>query len=174
MNKLIERLFYSFGLNASFYNVKEEIQLLKDNLPESFKNRIVTDIGCGDGKVTLELIKVLKPKKIVCLDSSTSLINTAKKNGLNAKRVDIEKEKVSGDLGVLWGVLHHLSNPENTLKVLAKNFKSLIIRESVDDKRLFELGHKYNIDALKKLFKRAKIKTRLFLESSNKSVIILV
>jgi 2-polyprenyl-3-methyl-5-hydroxy-6-metoxy-1,4-benzoquinol methylase len=174
MNKLIEQLIYSFGLNLSFYNVKKEILLLKDYLPESFKNRVVTDIGCGDGKVTIELAKVLKPRKLVCVDSSTSLINSAKKKGISASLFDIEKEKVSGDLGVLWGVLHHLKNPEKTLRILAKNFKSLIIRESVNNKRLFELGHKYNTEELKELFRRAKIKTRLFLESKNKSVIILV
>lgn len=59
MIKIFEKLAYSFGINLSCYNLKEELNLLKENLPTSYLNRDVIDIGCGDGKTSLQLKTIL-------------------------------------------------------------------------------------------------------------------
>jgi len=174
MNKIIEKLMYSFGINISGYNVKRELDYLHKNLPDMCKNRDVVDIGCGDGKISLKLIPILKPKSFLGIDLSKSLIKSAKKRGINAKVLNIENQEISGDLGIMWGVLHHLNNPIETLKKLKKSFNGLIIRESIDEKRLFELGHKLNRDKLIEMLEESDIDIIKIIEiKDNKSLIIL-
>ncbi len=144
MRKLIEKTLYSFGMNSSFYNIAKELEILKENLPPSFKQREVTDIGCGDGYITLKLKKILEPVKISGVDYSKRLIKTARAKSISVKVADIENEEISGDLGVLWGVLHHFNKPEETIKKIKSNFNSLIVREPVDEKRIMELGRRLN------------------------------
>lgn len=174
MNKILEKIMYGFGINISGYNVGREMDCLKENLAESYKNRDVVDIGCGDGKISLELIKILKPKSFLGIDSSQALINSARKRGLDVKLLDIEKQKISGDLGVMWGVIHHFNNPVETLEMLKKNFNNLIIRESIDDKRIFELGHKLNKSEFVELLEKTGIPVIKMIEvKDNKSLIVL-
>lgn len=174
MNKIIEKLMYCFGINISAYNVKRELDYLHKNLPDTYKNRDVVDIGCGDGKISLKLITILKPKSFFGIDISKSLTKSAKKRGINVKVLNIENQEISGDLGILWGVLHHLNNPIETLKKLKKNFNGLIIRESIDEKRLFEIGYKLNRDKLMKILEESDINIIKIIEvKDNKSLIIL-
>lgn len=174
MNKTIEKLMYSFGINISAYNVKRELDYLHKNLLDTYKNRDIVDIGCGNGKISLKLIPILKSKSFLGIDISRSLIKSAKRRGINANLLNIEDQEISGDLGIMWGVLHHLNNPIETLKKLKKNFNSLIIRESINEKRLFELGHKLNRDKLMKMLEESDIDIVKIIEiKDNKSLIIL-
>lgn len=174
MNKTIEKLMYSFGINISAYNVKRELDYLHKNLLDTYKNRDVVDIGCGSGKISLKLIPILKSKSFLGIDISRSLIKSAKKRGINANLLNIENQEISGDLGIMWGVLHHLNNPTETLKKLKKNFNGLIIRESINEKRLFELGHKLNRDKLMKMLEESNNDIVKIIEiKDNKSLIIL-
>ena len=66
-------------------------------------------------------------------------------------------ETPSGDLGILWGVIHHLNNPETTLKKLIENFNSLIIREPLNRNRLFESGKRYEKKELLDIFSKVGI-----------------
>ena len=175
LRKLIEKILYSIGLNLSAYDVKSELKLLKENLPDSFKKRKVIDIGCGDGRVSLKIRKVLEPKAFLGVDLSASLIFMAKKRGLDAEVLDAATQDLSGDLGVLWGVIHHFRDPAETLAKINKNFRSLIIRAPVDDKRICELGHKFDEDSFFKLLSRAEIdrdKCKIIRSKSTKALII--
>ena len=147
---------------------------LQKNLPKNYLNRHVTDIGCGDGKISLKLIPILKPKSFIGIDLSKSLIKFAKKRGINAKVLNIENQKISGDVGILWGVLHHLDNPIQTLKKLKKDFNSLIIRESINKKRLLELGHKFNRHELMKIFKKSDTSIVQTIEVKSNGVLIIL
>ncbi len=158
MKKLIEKIIYSFGINISAYDVEFEIRLLKKKLPPSFYGRDVVDIGCGDGRVSKKLIKVLKPISFKGVDSSSSLITSAKEMGINVEAKDVAKQDLRGDLGVLWGVIHHFEKPDITLKKLYDHFNSLIIRAPVDEKRLCELGHKFNKKEFMEILCQAGIK----------------
>lgn len=144
MKKILEKTLYSFGINISNYDVSKELNLMEKHLPESFRFRNVVDIGCGDGAVTVKLKEILKPNEIKGIDSSDELVKSAIKKKVNAEVLDIEKQKIRGDLGILWGVLHHFNDPEKTIKNIKVNFNSLIIREPVNEKRIFELGHRMN------------------------------
>lgn len=175
IRKLIEKILYSIGLNLSAYDVKSELKLLKENLPDSFKGRRVIDIGCGDGRVSLKIRRTLEPKTYLGVDLSSSLIFMAKKRGLDASVMDVATQDLSGDLGILWGVIHHFRDPAETLAKINKNFKSLIIRAPVDDKRICELGHKFDEESFLKLLSRSKIdmnKCKIIRSENTNSLII--
>jgi 2-polyprenyl-3-methyl-5-hydroxy-6-metoxy-1,4-benzoquinol methylase len=175
MKKIIEKIIYAFGINGSFYNVTNELNSLQSSLPDDFQNRDVVDIGCGDGKISLKLIPILRPKSFKGIDASRSLIKTAQNNGISAETLDVESQAISGDLGIMWGVLHHFENPAQTLEKLSKEFNSFIIRESIDDKRIFELGHKLSRTKLMDIIKEAKLEPMKIVEiKDNDSVILFI
>lgn len=78
------------------------------------------------------------------MDLSQSLVFLARKRGLEARVMDVEKQLIAGDLGILWGVVHHFQNPVSTLGKLHKSFNSLLIRAPVNSKRVCELGQKFD------------------------------
>ncbi len=175
MNKAFEKLFYSLGFNLSGYNVDREIAGLEKNLPADFKQRSVIDLGCGDGQVSLKLKRVLKPRDFLGIDIHPALVKAAQKRGLNAQIRDISKGKIKGDLGILWGVLHHLEEPGSVLKKLNDDFNNLIIRESVDEKRVIEVGEKLNKKRLMGILDQAGVKVKEIVEiPENKSVLIFI
>ena len=173
MNKLFEQLFYKTGFNLSFYNTDTQLDYLKSKLPKSFLSRQVTDIGCGDGKVSLKLKHVLQPAVFTCLDVSPSLVASCRQKGLNAKVVDIEKQMFSGDLGILWGVIHHFSNPISTIKNISQSFNNLIIREPTNHLRLFESGCRYKKTTLLDILSKADVNIINQFSTPDKKAIIL-
>lgn len=72
------------------------------------------------------------------------------------------------------GVLHHFTNPVATLQKLNREFRSLIIRESINPNRLWELGHKFDKQELLKVFEKAKITPTKILDTQEKSLIIFI
>lgn len=173
MRKIIEKIIYSFGINISGYDVLRELRILDKNLPENYKKRDIIDLGCGDGKISIKLMEIFNPKFFLGVDSSRQLIKKAKKRGINSEVRDIELAGISGDIGILWGVLHHFNNPAGILKKLSGNFKSLVIRESIDDKRIFEIGNKFNKNTLFKILAEAEIDISEIIEiKENKSLIL--
>ncbi|MDX1536051.1 MAG: class I SAM-dependent methyltransferase [Candidatus Spechtbacterales bacterium] len=142
IRKKIEKILYSFGTSFSGYDVDIEIKYLKDNILDKYKNRDVVDIGCGDGKLSIRIKEVLEPESFLGVDLSDAMIASAQKKGLDARVLNVEETNLSGDMGVMWGSLHHLTNPVRTTKNLSGKFKDIMIRESIDDSRIFELGHK--------------------------------
>lgn len=177
MKKSLEKALYSLGINISFYDTAKELNFLEQNLPASFKSRDIIDIGCGDGVVTLKLKKILEPNTIKGIDSSKRLISSAIKKNINAEIFDIENQEIEGDLGILWGVLHHFSDPEKTVKKIKTSFKSLIIREPIDEKRIFELGTRMNKEKLLNLLAKAEIdlkKCKIFEQTETKGLIIFI
>lgn len=155
--KKLEKILYSFGTNFSIYDISHELALLREHIPSAFTSRDVIDIGCGDGKTSLKLRKILQPSSFTGVDISPALVKSAQDRGLKAKVVDVEKQEISGDLGVLWGVLHHLKTPGKTLKKINNNFKSLILREPINDRRIFEIAHKLGRENLLEILSTAQI-----------------
>ena len=101
MKKFIGQLVYSLGLNYSIYSVPEEISVLQKSLPKDFIHRKVSDIGCGNGRISLRLKQALKARSYVGYDVSRGLVNSAVRRGLNAVVSDVEHKEISGDLAVL-------------------------------------------------------------------------
>lgn len=177
MKKAFQKLIYSIGINVSAYDVDEELRLLKVHLPSDFKKRRVIDIGCGDGKTSLRLKKILKPISFEGVDLSSSLTSTAQKRGLDVKMKDVAEEEIGGDLGILWGVIHHFKEPVKTLRKIYNNFNSLIIRAPIDEKRVCELGQKFDKREFMDILSQAGItpQDQTIVEAhKNKSLIVFV
>jgi SAM-dependent methyltransferase len=155
--KFVEQLRYTFGVSFSNYAVDEELRSLKENLPEDFKNKQSVDLGCGDGKVSLKIKEFLDPESFLGVDLSESLVRSAIKKGLDAKVLDIENEHLTGELGILWGVVHHFTDPAGTLRKLVEKFNLLIIREPINPYRILEGGHRFDKDKVLEVVQLAGI-----------------
>jgi SAM-dependent methyltransferase len=177
MNKFIEKILYSLGINVSFYSVDKEMKLLQKTVPKEYMHRQISDIGCGDGRTSEKLKNILKPRSYTGYDLSKELVASAKRRGINASIADVENIGLSGDLAILWGSLHHLNEPEKALSGIYKRFNSIIIRESVDTHRLLEVGHRLSKEDLKKIISASGIKEKncVFVDNPlNKSVLVYV
>lgn len=176
MKKIIEKLIYSLGRSFSFYDVDKEMAVLEKNLPFAFKRRQVIDIGCGDGTVTMKLKKVLAPQTLLGLDIYPALVKRARSRGVTVEIRNVEKETPAGDLGILWGVLHHFTAPADILRKIHRNFRSLIIRECLNERR-FDLGHQLNRQQFISIIQQAGIelsRCQLVESPLTRSLIVLV
>ena len=151
---LIEKIVYGGGINYNFYDTDVMIDTLGKVAPKMFFGRKITDIGCGDGENTLKIAKVLKAKEVQGVEVTRSFAKTANKKGL---KITILRpgQKVSGDLGVLWGVVHHFTNPAEDMAAIVKNFKSLIIREPTDYRRWWEAGKRIKEKEMSEMVEKA-------------------
>ncbi len=121
-----------FGTN--FYigaQIKDQIRMLSTRVPPEFLHRRMDDLGCGDGKITLRLKALFKPEKLRGFDVNTSLVKRARSHGIEAQVQDLNKGVPSGELAVMWGVLHHLNDSEKCLKRISENYPMAFIREPI-------------------------------------------
>jgi len=100
------------------------------------KNKKVIDVGCGDGVYTNILYKIGKPKLMIGIDAAGKAIEKAQKN-YGSKNILFKKEdcnKISGgngnfDIAVARGLLHHLSDPQKTIKEMLRVADEVLIIE---------------------------------------------
>lgn len=152
-NSILENFFYFMFGSVIVDEYKKEFEFIKDKIPVDFKNKNLIDLGCGDGTNTLRIKNILNPISVKGYDRANSLIKTAQKKGIESYSLDLEKNEIKGELGVLWGTLHHLKSPDLFLNKLKNNFQYLFIREKVSN-RLFELGKIISYDELTTLCKK--------------------
>lgn len=90
-------------------------------------NRLL-DVGCGEGKLLIELRKFLPSSEMVGIDSSDRAIAYAKAfgfdQGIDFKRTDLKDLDGSYDAIILTEVLEHI--PEGEIADLAKNLYRLL------------------------------------------------
>ncbi len=139
------RLIYlPFGNNFIIGpSIKRQLNFLKDILPEEFKGKELYDLGCGDGKITLKFKEIFYPTKVYGCDDDPELVWRAKRRGIKAVVMDLNKEVPKGELAVFWGVLHHLKNQKAILEKIKENFKYLFLREPLlvkGKKSFMEIG----------------------------------
>ena len=129
LKKIFEQYFNIFPLN------------------ELNKNLVGFDLGCGSGRWA----KFIAPrvKKLNCIDPSTKAISVAKKNLTNFKNINYVNSEVnkkiliknSQDFGYCLGVLHHIPDTLNGIKIcsmmLKKNAPFLIYLYYKFDNRNF-------------------------------------
>jgi SAM-dependent methyltransferase len=135
-------------------HIKKQLKFLESVLPKAMLNREVDDLGCGDGKVTVLLQKILKPAKLRGFDVNKGLVKLAKERGIDAQIWDFDKDMPKGDMAVVWGVLHHLQDPAQCLRRLRENYPLIFIREPVRTGffKGMELGNPMRINELTALF----------------------
>lgn len=100
-------------------------------MPASFRYRELDDLGCGDGKITLMLKEIFQPAKIRAFDINPALVRRARNKGVEAEVRDLDENIPTGELAVMWGVLHHLKDRETCLKRIQENYRMAFIREPV-------------------------------------------
>jgi hypothetical protein len=130
--------------------------VLSVKVPPEFKQRKMDDLGCGDGKITLMLKDVFQPVALRGFDLRPSLIKRARRNGLAAEVRDLECDLPSGELAVMWGVLHHLTDKEACLKKIKENYRMAFIREPIKNKAIkgFEMGQPLIKEEIESLIQR--------------------
>jgi hypothetical protein len=124
-----------FGTN--FYigtQIKDQIRMLETRIPPAFLHRRMDDLGCGDGKITLRLKAIFQPEQLRGFDVNLALVKRARNRGIEANVKDLNEEIPSGELAVMWGVLHHLNDSEKCLKRISDNYPMAFIREPIKNK----------------------------------------
>ena len=136
-------------------HIRKQLAFLRDKAPESFKQRRLDDLGCGDGKITVLFKEILQPEKLRGYDVSPHLVRLARKRGIDAEVRNIEAEMPRGELGVMWGVLHHLNDRPSCLKKLKENYRLILIREPLKggSYKWLELGDPMSKEDLEHLIK---------------------
>jgi SAM-dependent methyltransferase len=130
-HKIFQNIIYSlFGTNFCIGSqIKDQIRMVAARLPPEFLHRELDDLGCGDGKITLRLIKIFQPLKLRGFDVNQSLVKRARNNGIQAECMDLDAGLPSGELALMWGVLHHLNDHEACLRRIKSNYPMAFIRE---------------------------------------------
>ncbi|HEX7474997.1 MAG TPA: class I SAM-dependent methyltransferase [Dehalococcoidales bacterium] len=162
----LQKIVYSiFGTNFFIGNqIKTQIKMLATRLPPEFKDRELDDLGCGDGKITLRLKEVFRPRRLRGFDVNPSLIKRARKIGIEAQFGDLDVGLPSGELAVMWGVLHHLKDRENCIKKIKENYSMAFIREPVKNKAIagLEMGRPLIKEEIESLVKKYLPNARTF------------
>jgi SAM-dependent methyltransferase len=130
-----ERFLHAlFGNNVVIgSHVLRQLDCLRKVTPQDFRGRRVDDLGCGDGKLTVFLREILQPVRLRGFDINPALVRRARSRGIEARVVDLEDRMPIGELAVLWGVLHHLSDPALCLARVRVNYDRAVIREPIRD-----------------------------------------
>ena len=139
---LFSHLFSGYTLIIGSH-IRRQFEFLKEKVPPSFKHRRLDDLGCGDGKIALLLREIFLPTRLRGFDINPRLVRRARDRGIEAEVKDLEKDMPRGELGVMWGVLHHLKDRQGCLKKLKENYSLIFIREpvKVGPNEGLELGH---------------------------------
>ncbi|HUV72583.1 MAG TPA: class I SAM-dependent methyltransferase [Clostridia bacterium] len=124
-------LGYRFFGNSfeRFFDRGRMLKILQQNVPPEFLEKDISDLGCGDGLTTQRIAKALKAKSVIGYEFNKFLLNKAEQRGLSVKQWDLDQGVPTGELAVIWGVIHHLEDQETFLKKLKQNFRYAVIRE---------------------------------------------
>ena len=116
---------------------------MKEIIPPAFQQRQMDDLGCGDGKITLLLKEIFLPKRVRGFDINPGLVRRARKRGIEANVRNLDVDIPTGELAVMWGVLHHLKDKECCLNRIKENYSLIFAREPVmgSINNGLELGH---------------------------------
>lgn len=130
--KLRTLLSYNiFGNLALYVLEKPRIETLARFASRSFYGRCLSDLGCGDGSNSLRIAKALKAKTLVGYEFNKHLIARARRRGLEVEEMDLNIQVPHGDLAIIWGVAHHLAQPEAFLTKIRDNFSAAVFKEPV-------------------------------------------
>jgi SAM-dependent methyltransferase len=139
-----ERLLHSvFGNNVVIGpHVLRQLNCLRGLLPAHFCKCRMDDLGCGDGKLTVLLQEIFQPVRLRGFDVNPALVRRARAKGIEARTLNLEQSMPAGELAVMWGVLHHLSDPARCLRRVRANYDRVFVREPIRgaSPACFELG----------------------------------
>ena len=94
------------------------------------RNKTILDIGCGDGKLTAEIAKKVPSSRVLGIDFSQSMIDSAKKEYNHISNLSFKKAnaidfslKTKFDLITSFFVLHWISDQSSVLDNIKKHLK---------------------------------------------------
>ncbi len=124
-------------------HIRKQLKFLKEIVPPTFQQKQMDDLGCGDGKVTLLLKEIFLPKRVRGFDIDPGLVRRARKKEIEADVRNLDEDIPTGELAVMWGVLHHLKDREYCLNRIKQNYSLIFVREPVRNSIIkgLELGH---------------------------------
>lgn len=165
---LLSNFFSGYTLIIGSH-IRRQLEFLKEKAPPSFKHRQLDDLGCGDGKITLLLKEILLPTRLRGFDINPQLVRRAKDKGIEAEVKNLEKDMPRGELGVMWGVLHHLEDREGCVKRLKENYNLIFIREPIKIGLIkgWELGHPLRKEEIESLIQEYFAGSQVFYCGNN-------
>jgi ubiquinone/menaquinone biosynthesis C-methylase UbiE len=83
------------------------------------------DIGCGDSSITEIISDAVQAKDVYVVDLDYTACNRARKRGLEASCIDVEKQRLPFpndyfELVLMLQTIAHLANPDNVLKEIRR------------------------------------------------------
>ncbi len=147
---------YRYTSNAPFSSVVANLRQTQETvklIPANAKSLV--DIGCGDGTYTIELANARPDLQVAGFDPAAVAIELAKE-----KRPDIDFQVANlldanslpdkkYDVGVIRGVLHHLTDPPLAIENAARIAHKVIIIEPNGNNpilKVIEKTSKYHIE----------------------------
>ena len=121
----------------------------------------VLDLGCGDGKVTAEIARLVFNGSVIGVDNSTSMINLAmskypqnKYSNLSFKLMDARNLTFENQFDIIFSnaVLHWIKNHKLVIQGLYKSLKTF-------GKILLQMGGQGNANGILSLFNEIQLDT---------------
>jgi trans-aconitate methyltransferase len=147
---------YAWDAKDYAKNSQNQFQWAKELIPKLKLqgNEVLLDIGCGDGKITVEIAKALPNGKVVGIDSSPEMINLAKTTfpveqcpNLTFKAIDARNIPFQEEFDIAFSnaALHWIIDQNAVLKGVQKSLKP-------NGRILFQMAGKGNAQAVLSLF----------------------
>ena len=134
---------------------KKYFDFIADKIPPEFLNRGISDLGCGDGFATEKIKLLFKARSIKGYEINKYLADKARKRGLKVEYLNLEKEVPKGEMAVVWGVIHHLTNQEEIVRKIRSNFRFAVFNEPIKSLWAFlDGGEPLTDSAWKSLFSK--------------------
>lgn len=168
--KIESLAYFFFGNNVIIGpHIRKQLEFLKKIVPPHFQQRQMDDLGCGDGKVTVLLKEIFLPTRLRGFDINPSLVRRARNRGIEAEGKNLDENMPTGELAVLWGVLHHLQDRECCLKRVKENYPLIFIREPVTNSLIkgLELGDTLRKKEIEHLVKEHLANSQIFYCGNN-------
>jgi SAM-dependent methyltransferase len=145
-------------------HIKKQLRFLKENIPATFQHRQMDDLGCGDGKITLLLKDIFLPSRLRGFDVNPGLVRRAREKGIDAEAKNLDEAMPTGELAIMWGVLHHLKDFAGCLKRIRENYKLIFIREPIKSGSIswLETGHPLRKEEIESLIEKHLAGSQVF------------
>ena len=140
----------SYAKNGRFVATLAE-NLIDDLAPQTHES--ILDLGCGDGALSAKIAPLCH--KLLCLDTSKSMVEASRQRGLDAHCVDAHKLSFTHQFDAVFSnaALHWMTKPE---QVATGVFNAL----KPGGRFVAEFGGAGNVQSIVKAVKKQVQKTR--------------